>query len=222
MRTLDEPTQGFLDRASELLGRRPIHSLFSPFRADSWIDDAALLLSDLRAEMTTAPPSLNGHRKAWIAVSAALDKAAPGWSSAALNTGSESSIDMAVNAIQRLGAAPAHDQRAAEPWGCEQCNKVFPHAPQRGLKCTVCPDCGGSTMPLQAMERRRLERQLNGCQESSADAARWQQGMIDGEFPICRNGTWIHVDRATGTILTGNTANEVIDTAIAARAAERL
>lgn len=46
------------------------------------------------------------------------------------------------------------------------------------------------------------------------NAARWKKAVDDKEFPICRIGKWMHIDRITGKILVGDTPEEVIDLAL--------
>ena len=42
-------------------------------------------------------------------------------------------------------------------WACEKCNFVYPGPPQPGVRCVVCPRCGGSTMPHTTLRRRKAE-----------------------------------------------------------------
>ena len=55
-------------------------------------------------------------------------------------------------------------------WACEKCNFVYPGPPQPGVRCVVCPRCGGSTMPHTTLRRRRAEAERDALREALTDA----------------------------------------------------
>lgn len=65
-------------------------------------------------------------------------------------------------------------------------------------------------------DTRAFAEATNRRLDDARDAKRWRKGIWDGEFPINRDGQWMHVCRTTGRILNGHSAEEVIDAAIAA------
>lgn len=76
--------------------------------------------------------------------------------------------DGACSVCQNLDAqmralAKERDELRAEvrEWLCDQCNHVYPGPPAAGLACVTCTNCGGTTGPRGAVERRRLQRQLD-------------------------------------------------------------
>jgi predicted RNA-binding Zn-ribbon protein involved in translation (DUF1610 family) len=45
-------------------------------------------------------------------------------------------------------------------WLCTSCNWVYPGPPQDGLKCVICPRCGGNTMSRTRAQILDLESRL--------------------------------------------------------------
>lgn len=76
--------------------------------------------------------------------------------------GSRTAAHAAYEAVRpRIEALEAENTdllRQVREWLCEACNTVYPGPPQEGVKCVVCPSCGGFTAPSLAVERRRLQR----------------------------------------------------------------
>jgi hypothetical protein len=74
-------------------------------------------------------------------------------------------------AILKLAAAEADLERLralVREWLCERCNTVYPGPPQKGLKCVICPKCGGMTGPLQWVEQRKIEAELQQARKELA------------------------------------------------------
>jgi hypothetical protein len=45
-------------------------------------------------------------------------------------------------------------------WLCTSCNTCYPGPPQEGVKCVICPKCGGDTMSRARAERVQLKEHL--------------------------------------------------------------
>lgn len=53
--------------------------------------------------------------------------------------------------------------REVREWLCAECNTVYPGPPQDGVRCVICPSCGGGCAPRSSdaqvlLQQRRAEK----------------------------------------------------------------
>lgn len=72
------------------------------------------------------------------------------------------------------------DLRAAvKEWVCMECDKMYPGPPAEGVRCVICPDCGGTTLPRALAERTAA---LEKVELVSAYVDRMRR-VLDGDDP---------------------------------------
>lgn len=89
-----------------------------------------------------------------------------------------------LDAHERMVLETAQLRHDVSEWVCERCRQVYPGPPQEGLKCVLCPQCDGSTMPMPVHERNEARRELSALKEKYDKLLEYAHKLEEDGFPF--------------------------------------
>lgn len=96
--------------------------------------------------------------------------------------------------VAKLGAEIMKLLREVREWFCVDCQTVYPGPPQDGVKCVVCPKCGGRTTkyggdtPMWKLRAEKAERENAALREEIEKLKNPKKPeRVPGICALCKN-----------------------------------